>query len=62
MAASKYYLQVTAGPSYDRSTHRLLSVNSPAPLFISQPHADVNLSVKVQNYRGGCLCPRSSAG
>ncbi|KAI9779400.1 MAG: hypothetical protein M1839_007365 [Geoglossum umbratile] len=52
MAASNYYLQVTAGPSYDRSTHRLLNVNSTTPLFISQPHADINLSVKIQNYRG----------
>ncbi|KAH0559323.1 hypothetical protein GP486_004162 [Trichoglossum hirsutum] len=52
MAASRYYLQVTAGPSYDRATHRLLSVNSPTPLFISQPHADIHLSVKIQGYRG----------
>ncbi|KAH0538256.1 hypothetical protein FGG08_005127 [Glutinoglossum americanum] len=52
MAAGKYYLQVTAGPSYDRATHKLVNVNSPSPFFISQPHADINLSVKIRGYRG----------
>ncbi|KAI9862305.1 MAG: hypothetical protein M1813_004781 [Trichoglossum hirsutum] len=52
MAASRYYLQVTAGPSYDRATHKLVNVNSPAPFIISQPHADIHLSVKIQKYRG----------
>ncbi|KAI9889293.1 MAG: hypothetical protein M1814_005600 [Vezdaea aestivalis] len=50
--AEKYVLKVTAGPAYDSSTHSVVNVNSPTPLRISTPSIDINLTVRVQNFRG----------
>lgn len=55
--AEEYLLHVTAGPSYDPSTHQTVHVNSSTPLQIRTPLADVNLHVRIQNYRG---LPRES--
>lgn len=50
--ATQYHLVVSAGPSYDTSTHRLVPVNKPEPLTISTPDIQANLNVRIQNYRG----------
>ncbi|MCJ1373396.1 hypothetical protein MMC20_004624 [Loxospora ochrophaea] len=50
--ADKYLLRVTAGPTYDPSTHTLVPVNTPAPTHITSPHCTASLSVRIQNYRG----------
>ncbi|KAK8008343.1 hypothetical protein PG991_010894 [Apiospora marii] len=57
MAADKYILRVTAGSSYDVDTHEVVSVNSSEPLKVSNDFMDVELNVRVQNYRG---LPRNS--
>lgn len=50
--ADKYLLRVTAGPSYDTSTHALVSVNTPHPTKISSTLGSASISVRIQNYRG----------
>ncbi|KAI9784932.1 MAG: hypothetical protein M1816_000568 [Peltula sp. TS41687] len=55
--AEEFLLHVTAGPSYDASTHTTVNVNSSSPLPIHSALADVNLNVRIQNYRG---LPRDS--
>jgi hypothetical protein len=49
----KYYLQVTAGPSYDPSTHSLVAVNAEKPVRISLPAMDLDVTVRIRGYRGG---------
>ncbi|KAK4225420.1 hypothetical protein QBC38DRAFT_264290 [Podospora fimiseda] len=53
----KYIIRVTAGPDYDMSCQTEVAVNSPNPLKISSDLIDVELNVKVKNYRG---LPRGS--
>lgn len=55
--ADKYILRVTAGPTYDLADHTEVPVNSPTPVKISTEHMDVELNVRIQNYRG---LPRNS--
>ncbi|KAL1836526.1 hypothetical protein VTK73DRAFT_5036 [Phialemonium thermophilum] len=50
--ADKYVLRVTAGPDYDLARHVEVPVNSPDPVRVTSPHIDVDLNVRVQNYRG----------
>ncbi|KAL4905388.1 hypothetical protein BDW74DRAFT_15996 [Aspergillus multicolor] len=50
--ASKYRLKVTAGPSYDASTHQEVPVNEDKTLHISNEHASTNLVVRIQSYTG----------
>ncbi|KAL4871401.1 hypothetical protein BDV12DRAFT_164225 [Aspergillus spectabilis] len=50
--ASKYRLKVTAGPSYDPSTHQEVPVNEARTLHLKNEHASTNLSVRIQNYTG----------
>lgn len=50
--ADKYLLRVTAGPSYDPSTHQIVNVNTPHPTNISSPLCKASISVRIQNYRG----------
>ncbi|KAL8904513.1 MAG: hypothetical protein Q9207_003203 [Kuettlingeria erythrocarpa] len=50
--ADKYLLRVTAGPSYDPSSHHEVAVNSDNPTKIQSPLCDANISVRIQNYRG----------
>ncbi|KAL4926607.1 DUF1769 domain-containing protein [Aspergillus undulatus] len=49
---TQYRLKVTAGPSYDPSTHVQVPVNADKTLRISNEHADTNLAVRIQNYTG----------
>ena len=53
--ADKYLLIVTAGPSYDTTTHQTVQVNTGAPLHISNKACGTNLSVHIQNYHGKSL-------
>jgi len=46
--AHNYILQVTAGPSYDPKTHKIVAVNTPEPLSISSDLMDIELNVRVQ--------------
>lgn len=46
--ADKYILQVTAGTSYDTSTHKVVAVNTAEPLTLSNEHMDLKLNVRVQ--------------
>ncbi|KAI9743569.1 MAG: hypothetical protein M1818_002884 [Claussenomyces sp. TS43310] len=55
--AHNYILRVTAGSSYDPSTHSVVAVNTAKPLRISSDLVDVDLNVRIQNYRG---LPRGS--
>lgn len=50
--ASDYIIQVTAGPSYDSSTHSEVNVNTPEPVKISSAHLDASVKVRIKNYRG----------
>lgn len=50
--ATRYTLQVTAGPTYDPSTHSIVQVNANDDLEIDTEYATVNLCVRIQNYQG----------
>ena len=50
--ADKYLLRVTAGPSYDPSSHQVVAVNSGTPTSIQSPLCSADVSVRIQNYRG----------
>ena len=55
--ADQYLLRVTAGSSYDTTTHQTIQVNQPAPTHISTAICDAKIAVRIQNYRG---LPRNS--
>ncbi len=55
--ADKYIIRVTAGSGYDLKEHVEVPVNSPEPVKISNALLDVELNVRVRNYRG---LPRNS--
>ncbi|KAI9706502.1 MAG: hypothetical protein M1836_003508 [Candelina mexicana] len=48
----KYILKVTAGPAYDPSTHKIVSVNCSTATHISNAHITADINVRIQNYRG----------
>lgn len=50
--SDKYLLRVTCGPSYDPSTHTLVSVNTSQPTTIRSAACTVSLTVHIQNYHG----------
>lgn len=50
--ADKYLLRVTAGPSYDPTSHQTVAVNSGTTTRIHSPLCDTSVSVRIQNYRG----------
>lgn len=50
--AEKYILRVTAGPTYDINDHTEVPVNAPAPVKITSELMDIELNVRIQNYRG----------
>ncbi|ROV91511.1 hypothetical protein VMCG_09433 [Cytospora schulzeri] len=50
--ADKYILRITAGPTYNLDDHTEVPVNSPTPVKISTEHMDVDLNVRIQNYKG----------
>ncbi|KAI8931623.1 hypothetical protein NX059_011275 [Plenodomus lindquistii] len=56
-ARDKYLLEVTAGPSYDPSTHQQVPVNSPEPIQIDSPLLTAWLHVRILDYHG---LPQSS--
>ncbi|KAH4961482.1 hypothetical protein HBI18_107160 [Parastagonospora nodorum] len=51
-ARDKYLLQVTAGPTYDPSTHTDIPVNSSTTTPIDSPLATTYLTVRIKNYHG----------
>ena len=55
--ADQYLLRVTAGSSYDITTHKTVQVNKPTPTHISTAVCDAQIAVRIQNYRG---LPRKS--
>ena len=55
--ADKYIIRVTAGHTYDLDDHVEVPVNRPEPLRIAHPHMDIELNVRVRDYRG---LPRDS--
>lgn len=55
--ADKYTLRITAGPSYDLADHVEVPVNKATPVKIGTELMDVELNVRIQNYRG---LPRNS--
>ncbi|KAK2878187.1 hypothetical protein FQN49_001068 [Arthroderma sp. PD_2] len=50
--ATQYKLQITAGPTYDTSTHSLVHVNTDTNLCIETEHAKVNVCLRIQDYNG----------
>lgn len=55
--ADKYTLRITAGPTYDLADHVEVPVNKATPVKIGTELMDVELNVRIQNYRG---LPRNS--
>ena len=55
--ADQYLLRVTAGSSYDITTHQTVQVNHPTSTHISTDLCDAKIAVRIQNYRG---LPRNS--
>ncbi|PWY70865.1 DUF1769-domain-containing protein [Aspergillus sclerotioniger CBS 115572] len=45
-------LKITAGTSYDPSTHQTITVNSPSPLHLENTHLSTNLWVRIKDYTG----------
>ncbi|KAL8714621.1 MAG: hypothetical protein Q9220_001569 [cf. Caloplaca sp. 1 TL-2023] len=50
--ADKYLLRVTAGPTYDPTSHKIVAVNSGKPTHVQSQACTANISVRIQNYRG----------
>lgn len=50
--ADKYILRVTAGPTYNLDDHTEVPVNSADPIKITTEHMDLELNVRIQNYKG----------
>ncbi|KAI5844633.1 hypothetical protein DFP73DRAFT_62005 [Morchella snyderi] len=51
MSATNFRLRVTAGPSYDRSTHTPVPVNTSEPLLISTPHSKTTLHIRLSSFK-----------
>ncbi|KAK8210890.1 hypothetical protein IWZ01DRAFT_297296 [Phyllosticta capitalensis] len=49
---SKYKLRVTAGPSYDRSTHRLVNVNGDDSLSFENEFVRVKVKTRIRDFTG----------
>ncbi|KAL8667537.1 MAG: hypothetical protein Q9168_007248 [Polycauliona sp. 1 TL-2023] len=50
--ADQYLLRVTAGPSYDPSSHQVVAVNAGTPTSVKSALCSAKISVRIQNYRG----------
>lgn len=48
----KYRLLVTAGPSYDTSTHKIVQVNTSTPTYIENDFIRAKIKVRIRGYRG----------
>ncbi|KAK0630407.1 hypothetical protein B0T17DRAFT_487981 [Bombardia bombarda] len=55
--ADKYIIRVTAGSTYDLDAHTEVPVNTSTPIKISSDHMDIELNVRIQDYKG---LPRNS--
>ncbi|OCK89942.1 DUF1769-domain-containing protein [Cenococcum geophilum 1.58] len=55
-----YILKVTAGPTYDPTTHQDVHVNNPTPVTISTSHLDARIHVRIKDYRGLPSSPPTS--
>lgn len=51
-STTNYRLRVTAGPSYDLKTHKVVPVNADETLRIENEQAVTYLCVRVQDYNG----------
>lgn len=49
---TKYRLEVTAGPGYDYSQHRVVRVNGDETLTVESEHMTVGLAVRIRDYKG----------
>jgi hypothetical protein len=57
----KYRLLVTAGPSYDPSTHKLVHVNTDTPTYVENEFIRCKIKVRIRGFRGlPSSCPSSS--
>lgn len=59
MAENNYVLWVTAGPDYDAKQQVDVLVNTVEPIVIKSDLADIELNVRIQDYKG---LPRNSPG
>ncbi|VUC20069.1 unnamed protein product [Clonostachys rosea] len=50
--ADRYILRITAGPAYDLASHVEIPVNTAEPVHINSDRADIQLNVRVNDYRG----------
>ncbi|KAJ5195545.1 uncharacterized protein N7498_008983 [Penicillium cinerascens] len=48
----EYKLLVMAGPSYEQSTHRIVTVNDPEPFFIDGAHMSIQLHIRIRDFEG----------
>ncbi|KAL5625912.1 hypothetical protein FOBRF1_000255 [Fusarium oxysporum] len=55
--AENYVLRITAGPDYDQSQQVEVPVNTAKPVIIKSDRADIELNVRVNDYKG---LPRNS--
>lgn len=59
--AEKYRLVVTAGPSYDKSTHKVVGVNTSDAVTIENEFITAKVKVRIRGYRGlPGRCPPTS--
>ena len=50
--ANQYMLRVTAGPSYDASTHKSVFVNTDTPCEVENDLIKAKIKVRIRNYHG----------
>lgn len=48
----KYRLLITAGPSYDTSTHKIVHVNTDTPTYIENEYLRAKVKVRIRGFRG----------
>jgi hypothetical protein len=59
--AEKYRLVVTAGPSYDKSTHKVVAVNTGEAVTIENEFIRARVKVRIRGFRGlPSRCPSTS--
>jgi hypothetical protein len=49
-------LRVTAGPSYNYDTHKLVKVNQDDPCVFENEHMSVKVNVKIKDFHGMIAC------
>jgi hypothetical protein len=59
--AEKYRLVVTAGPSYDKSTHKVVAVNTGEAVTVENEFIRARVKVRIRGFRGlPSRCPSTS--